>query len=461
MEFGKTQREMVQKHLHISLPHETNSLIDEDVTELRGMRNRAARASRDLLDSAQKERRDLTKEESDAFDTAKEYLNALDDAIEDLRTYGADTPHGEDFNTGTVDIGRYFRANRAGRIFENTFGRKPVRGLGGFKNTGDLLRAVYLDDRQRLQSVVDLERRTMTEGTGTEGGWAVPEETWAEVLEQVRIEGSIAMEFCTQFPLESESLKIPLWQDGTEGPIGRVAASRLGEAATATRVTPKTAFRKLTAHKYGIFCGLSSEVLEDSVAISKGIEPLMAKSVGFAMDEDVLSGNGIERCLGIVDHQATVAVSRASANSIGFTDLRSMLGRLLPTSLPFGIWIVSPSAFAHLVGLEISTNSGILAMSSTWGAGKLRLELLGREVRVSEKLKSIGTAGDILLVDLSYYALGLRSKARLERTNAAQWTEDIVDVRLITRCDGAPLTLAPHTPSGGGDTISPFVQLDA
>ena len=99
-------------------------------------------------------------------------------------------------------------------------------------------------------------------------------------------------------------------------------------------------------------------------------------------------------------------------------------------------------------------------MSSTPGAGKLNMELLGHPVRVSEKLPALGSKGDVMLCDFSYFGLGLRSGGRYETTNAAQWTEDVQDHRLLIRADGAGLVNSPMTPAGGGDTLSPFVVLD-
>jgi len=31
----------------------------------------------------------------------------------------------------------------------------------------------------------------------------------------------------------------------------------------------------------------------------------------------------------------------------------------------------------------------------------------------------------------------------------------------VLRCDGKPLVASPFTPAGGGDTLSPFVVIDA
>jgi len=216
-----------------------------------------------------------------------------------------------------------------------------------------------------------------------------------------------------------------------------------------------------TAHKLAMFIGISSELIGDSVALSKSVAPLMTRSLAFSLDNAVLTGNGITRPLGIINAQATIGVGRATGDTIAFADLANMLARLVPASLGEAMWIVSPSAFALLVRMEVATNSGQLAMSSTVGAGKLALSLWGMPVRVSEKLPALGTTGDVILADLSYYALAMREEGRLESTISAAWTSDQTDLRLIVRADGGPLVDTPITPAGGGDTISPFVRLDA
>jgi HK97 family phage major capsid protein len=187
----------------------------------------------------------------------------------------------------------------------------------------------------------------------------------------------------------------------------------------------------------------------------------MRNSLAFSLDEAILTGSGVGQPLGILNSGAAVLSARGTPGSIGFADLVGMAGRVLPSSLAKAVWLVSPSAFAVLAGLVITAGTGQLVMGYLPGAADIKMQILGHPVRVTEKLPTLGAAGDVVLCDLSYYGLAMRETARFERTNAAQWTSDIVDFRFVLRCDGKPLIAQPFTPSGGGNTLSPFVVLDA
>lgn len=446
MNFTKKQIEQVRQHLHIEMPQ---NLVGMDLTELREMRTAAHRAGRDLLDSAQKENRNLTSEESGAFDTATAYIDSLDDEIEAIRS--GDEPHLPDFPR------KHITPMMGGDNSCRSLFGPPTGGTAGFRNLGEMLQAIESGDSDRLR-----ELRNMAGGVGTTGGFAVPEIWWEEVWNS-GVEASVALDRCTVFQMESDTLHVAGFdsEDHSNGPIANVAGSWLAEDTAASRVTPKMRQINYVANKLGIYIGITSEAMEDSAALSKSVAPMMTASLAFTLDEAILVGNGVAKPLGILNCPATIARGRGAANTIVFADLRGMLGRLLPTSLGNAVWVVSPSAFALLVGVEVASTTGHLAMSSTPGAGRLDMQLLGHPVRVSEKLPALGEKGDVMLADFSYYGLGLRSGGRLEKTNAAQWTSDVIDWRLLVRADGTGLVSKALTPAGGGDTLSPFVVLDA
>ena len=451
--FSQEDCNVVQQHLSISLLN-TREISDLDLDELRTKRNSAHRAARDLLNGAQKGNRDLSDIETRAFDTATSYIDELDDEIQ-ARGQDADVPYLPDMSPrgGTP---RATGLLQPGNRWRDIYGREPHRGTGGFKNIGEFVQAVNAGDGDKLRQV-----RAMNEGSGADGGFAVAEE-WHSTIYDSGMEQSVTLDKVTPFPMKTNVLHIPAWDsaDGTLGPIGRVKGEWLGELSSATRIVPQTRMLTMRANKLAMFIGVSSEAMEDSEALSKSIAPLMRNSLAFSLDEVILVGNGIAKPAGILNSAATIGYSRATAGTVTFADFGHLLGRLLPRSLGSAVWIVSPSVFEVLVTMQVAANSGVLAMSSTYGAGKLRLELLGHEVRISEKLPALGETGDVMLCDLSYYALGVKNDSRFEKTIAAAWTEDQVDFRWIIRADGMPLINTPFTPAGSGATLSPFVMLD-
>ena len=449
MIYTDEERNLAKKHAGISIPADTKELSNLEMDELRSKQIRAGRGTRDMLNAAQKANRDLSDSESRAFDVSIGFQDEIADEIQS-RGHDDNIPFLPDSNVKTVTsmVG-------GDNSYRSLFGN-PSRSTAGFRNLGEMVIAIKNGDNDKLRQL-----RNVSVGVGSEGGVAIPEIWWSQIFDS-GVEASVALDRCTIFRMDSQILHIPAWDssDHGNGPIANVAGSWMGELDTATRVTPKTRLLTFNAHKLGIWVGISSEATQDSAALSKSLAPMMSSSLGFTLDEALLTGNGVAKPAGILNSAATIHHERATANSIGFSDLKNMMGRLLPTSLGKAIWVVSPSAFAILLGVEVATTSGHLAMSSTPGAGKLNMELLGHPVRVSEKLPSLGTTGDVLLADFAYYGLGLRSGARYETTNAAQWTEDVQDHRLIIRADGAGLVQSAMTPAGGGNTLSPFVVLD-
>ena len=85
--------------------------------------------------------------------------------------------------------------------------------------------------------------------------------------------------------------------------------------------------------------------------------------------------------------------------------------------------------------------------------------LLTRPIVFTEKLPTLGTTGDIILVDLSQYALGLRKELYLEKSNAVNWSTDLTNYRITVRANGQGKWSGAFTPKAGS-TLSWCVSLE-
>jgi len=52
-----------------------------------------------------------------------------------------------------------------------------------------------------------------------------------------------------------------------------------------------------------------------------------------------------------------------------------------------------------------------------------KFTLLGKEVLFTEKCPALGAKGDLILADLSQYAIGMRKEIALDRSNVPGWME--------------------------------------
>lgn len=457
--FSEVERLSASRHLKVSIPGDDETVSELSWADLHKRRSETRKAGSDLLERAKKDSRDLNGPEEFAFNVGMKFLDELQEEFDKREVSGQKEPQGGDkpyrVSSGGYKMNTTLFANKTS--WRSIFGREPRATEGGIDRLGDFLVAVHEGGHdERL-------KRTMVSSSGSDGGFAIPEQVWSEIFD-AGIETSVTLDRCTLLPMSSDTLHVPGWNsaDHTTGPIGQVSGSWLGEATDATRVSPKLRLVTYFAHKLGMFIAASAEVLQDAEALARALAPLMRNSLAFNMDEVVLTGSGVNRPVGIKDCPAAVAVDRATASNITFADITNMLGRLLPSCIGRAVWLTSPSGFAEILPLETSTGSGQLVLQSTPGpAGALPMTIFGMPLRITEKLPAMGTKGDLVLADLSFYGLAVREQGRMERTNSAQWLSDVVDFRLIVRFDGKPLIAQPYSPAGGGDTLSPFVVLDA
>ena len=404
------------------------------------------REMKSLLDVADAEARDLTASELSRY---KELEQELD----------AEKPYKPDFKSSKAS----WTTSRPTSLFgvqvptwQNIFNRAPAENKD-FSSLGDLLIKFHAG-----HGSLDQLRNVNQEGVGVDGGFAVPEQMWSEIYSS-GIEASVCLDLVTQYPMKTNVLNIPALdsEDHSDGPTAAVRGEWLGETQQATRVVPKLRTLAYVAKKLAMYISASSEVLQDSVSLGKTFAKLMRDNLAFLLDEAILTGSGVGRPLGILSSPAVINYTRATANTIDFTDMTGMAGRLLPASLNTAVWICSPRAFGVLLAMETAATTGNLVLGyRLGGASQYNMQALNIPVRVTEKLPDLGTKGDLILADLSFYGLGIRETARFERTNAAQWLSDLIDTRFIIRADGKPLVDSAITPANGGETLSPFVALD-
>jgi len=88
--------------------------------------------------------------------------------------------------------------------------------------------------------------------------------------------------------------------------------------------------------------------------------------------------------------------------------------------------------------------------------------LLGRPVEPIEQCSALGTAGDIILTDLSEYALGQKSGGiKAAASIHVQFLTGQQVFRFTLRLDGQPVKNSAMTPFKGTTTRSPYVTLIA
>jgi HK97 family phage major capsid protein len=309
----------------------------------------------------------------------------------------------------------------------------------------------------------EMTRKALSESTGADGGYIVPEEFMNEV-QRVQLEQSVVRANGARvIPMNSNILKVPalnIASNASGSLFGGISANWTGEAKAITASAPKFKQVTLEAKKLVGYVESSDELDNDAIVSMGGLlQDLFVQTIAFEEDSAFLTGNGVGKPLGIVNAPATVAVTRTTASKVGTVDLVNMLARFYRKGGQ-PVWIINQSVLPEIYKLKDENSNYILlpGMNSSI-AGALPNTIYGIPVIVSEKLPALGTSGDILLADMRYYLIGDRQRITVDESMHVKFSTDEKAWRFVTRLDGQPWIDSAITPRAGGSTLSPFVKL--
>jgi len=195
---------------------------------------------------------------------------------------------------------------------------------------------------------------------------------------------------------------------------------------------------------------------------------MFAEAIAYQEDVAFLTGNGVGQPLGIQTCGSFITVTRQATANLRFQDLANIYARLLPASHSRAVWILNQAVMADLITLvaenaaPAATAGSVIWINPNQGAANsIPGTILGRPFFITEKVATLGTAGDIGLYDLSYYLIGDRSGLAVDISKHVYFTYDKTAWRFVKRVDGQPWVVSALTPKDGGNTLSPFVALSS
>lgn len=364
--------------------------------------------------------------------------------------------------------------NRAERRANGIYNKKAVAARldGKFENPADFLQSVWhLADR--LPKSADMAAkgaaaREIMNSFGTtipaDGGFLVPEEFRATLL-QLSLENSVVRPLATVIPMSSQKLLMPMVDSTTNATsvFGGLIFYWAEEGSTLTESQSTFGVIGLEANKLTGFAGVPNELVADAPAFNGYIDQQFPKGLAFYEDKAFFNGTGVGEPRGFITNSSTVSVAAEAGQAtktVLWENIVNMYSRMLPSSLPNALWIIAPNVLPQLFTMALSVGTGGAPIFVTNGAAGAPMTLLGIPIRISEKASTVGTTGDISLVDLSYYLIGDRQIMTADSSTHYLFGNDKTAFRIIQRLDGRPWLQSAITPANGAtETLSPFVQL--
>lgn len=409
-----------------------------------------------LITAAEADDRDLTPEEAAAFDALEVERKGLDVRI-DRATGLAESV--ASLNAVTPAASRGQNIQRAG-------GPEASRE---FESMGDFLHAVrFRPSDQRLNFVEGVGAATDADGmqaemrmdNDTSGGFMVPTQLRNTLL-SVQPQDALVRPRATVIEAgdpPDASVTMPAIEQGGANPgnmFGGMTFSWIEEGGDKPETDADLKAITLTPHEIAGFVTVTDKLLRNWRASASFIEGQLRAGISAAEDFAFLRGNGVTQPLGAINAPAMKYINRANANSVTYLDLLKMVSVLLMRG-GTPVWSMPQSAIIPLAQLTDPEGHYIWKPGAVDGfAGTL----LGYPVRWNNRAPSLGTKGDIILVDWTYYLIKDGSGPFVAASEHVKFTQNKTVIKIFWNVDGAPWMNAPIKEENGYE-VSPFVGLD-
>ncbi len=332
------------------------------------------------------------------------------------------------------------------------------------------LRSLWMRKFYNGEGVPPALVKAMGETAGSTGGFMVPIEFRPELLRLI-IEDQFVRPNAFVIPMTSDTLWIPKIVDTSHATVihGGFKGTVNAESAdlSSSETDPTFGLVQLIAKKFTDFKTVPNELIMDSpIAVMPLIGVLAREGIGFYEDASAIWGTGAATAMkGFMTSGALISITRSVASHISWADVLGMQSKLFPSSYKRAVWGCSPSAIVDLGQMGIAVGTGgsgvwIANIPGQTAAQAMPMSILGRPLIISEKLKALGTAGDLVLCDFSYYVIGDRMEMTIAASSERYFEKDQTAFRIVERVDGQPWIDSALTAYNAVDTLSAFIALN-
>lgn len=434
-----------------------------DLQKLRAKRTDLANKMRAIMEVA--ETSALTDEQAKAFDALEAEFKQVDAQIE-----RAEKMHGVDARLAEVrpaasaaQLGATAGGSTAGGPAVD-----PVRPGGPeakqkFECFEEFLASVNdarsggrADSRLDFRSI-DL-RGEQSMGTGSKGGFMVPTEFRAQLLEvdpaQTPLLGNVMRLAPGQAP--DAAVTLPAL-DQSANQHGGVTVARIGEGAAKPETDFDLAQRTWTPKEIAGHIALTDQLIRNWSGAMGMAQRLLRGAMNAAIEDEIFRGDSPMKMKGIIASDAAYLVARQTTGRFVLADVANMVARKLQRG-GAAFWLYNPLLIAELIQMKDGNDNLVWQQSLVPGAPST---LWGLPAFPYEFASDVGSLGDVALVQPNpYYVVKDGSGPFLDVGFINDdFTKNKRRVKLFMLNDGGPWLSAPFKLANGTE-VSPFVVLD-
>ena len=357
-------------------------------------------------------------------------------------------------------LGRYSPASRA---YADGKPEEDFRGMG------DFIRDVYqAKPGNQFRGVSPRLKASFAEGSGDTGGFLLREDYRAELM-ALEIEGSEFQPRATAIPMTTMRISVPTIRDTTH--VGSVFGGLTGfwepEAGQLSESEPVFGQAQLEAHKLTLYTVASNEIVADgAIGLEAIIRQRFPQASTWLKETAFWNGDGGGMPEGLLNCAALIAQAKETnqvASTILTENIVNMYSHMLPNSHKNAVWFCHPNVLPQLFTMSLSVGTGGGPIFVQFGGMQqgFPMSIFGRPLIPTEHLAGLGSQGDIVYADLSYYLIGTRQDLAMDASPHVKFVNDQTVWRFIERLDGRPWIDSDLTLEHGSFHVSPFVTLAA
>lgn len=334
----------------------------------------------------------------------------------------------------------------------------------GFKNLAEFALAVKaaaspggrVDERLLIGAAPTNYHET---GGASGEGYMVPPQMRNEIWEVVTGDDSLLGAVETE-PTSGNSVEFIKDETTPWGATG-VQSYWRAEGAQMSASKLVTELETMRLHELYAFVLATGELLADAPRLNARLTRKSGLAIRYKLNEAIVNGTGAGQPLGWFTSGAKVSVAKESgqaAATVVAANVAKMYARVMNPGT--ATWYINQDVLPQLLTMTLGNNS-VWTPPATGFQNAPGGFLFGRPVQFLENCQTLGTQGDIQLVNpKGYYAITKSSGIEFAESMHLFFDYNINAFRWIFRANGQPFLSAPVSPAKGTATRSHFVVLD-
>jgi HK97 family phage major capsid protein len=308
----------------------------------------------------------------------------------------------------------------------------------------------------------------MQQGLGADGGFLVPPEFSATIWDGLNKDPDNIFAMTDGYTVTGESLTMNANAETSRATGSRWGGVRAYWIAEADQITSsKPTFRqvKLEPQQLAVLVYVTDKLLRNATALDQYVGRAAVSEINLLVSDAVINGTGAGQPLGILNSPSLVSVLKETgqaAATIVPKNVVKMFSRCHARSRRNAIWLINQDIEPqlHLMNEQVGTGGQLVYLPPGGLSQSPYGTLYGRPIMPVEYTATLGTVGDIMLVDLSAYASGTQGGIDSAMSMHLRFDYAETAFRFMFAADGQPWLASAITPyKGTNNTVSPFVAL--